>query len=111
VLFPWGGLLAAVARADGDALRRLRGLCKPGATIQVVFGYGAADAAAVSALPAAELPGFGEALERCYRDGGFTVGARTLSIDLVRALPTTWAKTLAFSGKKRTFWELRGRAA
>jgi 16S rRNA (adenine(1408)-N(1))-methyltransferase len=111
VLLPWGTLLAAVARADLPALARLRGLCRPDARVHVVFGYGSADAAAVSslALPAPDLSGFGPALESRYRDAGFAVRARPLDLAAVRALPTTWAKKLAFSGKPRHFWELRGR--
>jgi 16S rRNA (adenine(1408)-N(1))-methyltransferase len=110
VLLPWGSLLRAVA-CDVPALTRLRALCRAHADVHVVFGYGSADAAAVSslALPAADDAGFGRGLEGRYREAGFTVRARPLDVEAVRALPTTWAKKLAFSGKPRRFWELRGR--
>jgi 16S rRNA (adenine(1408)-N(1))-methyltransferase len=111
VLFPWGRLLAAIARAEGDALGRVRALCKPAAAVRFVFGYGAADAGAVSALPALSDPGFGDAVARRYREVGLAVTARVMTAEGICALPTTWAKTLAFSGKARTFWELRGCAS
>src|SRR5213079_1494518 len=51
VLLPWGELLAAVARPDVGALARLRGLCREGAELRVVFGHGPkVDAAAVRDL-------------------------------------------------------------
>ena len=40
VLLPWGSLLAAVARPNEAALRSLRALCKAGAQVRVLFGYG-----------------------------------------------------------------------
>ena len=112
VLLPWGALLAAVARPDGDALRSLRALCKPNAEVRVVLGYGTAtERAAIRelGLPALDAPGALAALEDGYRAAGFGVRARVMSVDDVRALPTTWAKRLAFSGRERTFIELRGR--
>jgi hypothetical protein len=51
-----------------------------------------------------------DALERGYDDAGFAVAARFVPLDEVRALPTTWAKRLAFSGHERPFVELNGRA-
>lgn len=114
VLLPWGGLLAAVARPDVAALAKLRDLCRDGAELRIVFGYGpgaGVDAAAVSdlALPALTDANLA-ALEAAYRASGFAVAARRLPLDEVRALPTTWAKRLAFSGRDRAFVELRGRA-
>jgi hypothetical protein len=112
VLLPWGSLLAAVARPDAVALRSLRGLCKSGARVRVLFGYGAeTERAAISelALPRLE-PATLTALERGYDDAGFAVAARFVPLDGVRSLPTTWAKRLAFSGHQRRFVELNGRA-
>jgi 16S rRNA (adenine(1408)-N(1))-methyltransferase len=119
VLLPWGALLRAVAGAEAPALAGLRGICKPGARVRLVFGHGPADAAALAALglalppvgaPAADAAAFARDLAGGYRDAGFEVGARILPLAEVRALPTTWAKKLAFSGHARVFWELVGRA-
>jgi 16S rRNA (adenine(1408)-N(1))-methyltransferase len=119
VLLPWGSLLAAVARPDPAGLAALRALCKPGAALRIVFGYGAnAEAAAIRALglPAIDGDGAGDGaadagprLEAAYRAVGLSVRAHFPSLDEVRALPTTWAKRLAFSGRERRFVELRGR--
>jgi 16S rRNA (adenine(1408)-N(1))-methyltransferase len=110
VLLPWGSLLAAVARAEVPALERLRALCRTGAAVHIVFGYGVADASAVTSLdlPAPDAPAFAAALSRQYRAAGFVVAPSPVTADAVRALPTTWAKKLAHSGKQRHFWELRG---
>jgi hypothetical protein len=103
VLLPWGSLLRAVALADPVPLAALRGLCKPGAQVHLVFGYGGADAV--------ELPPLedGVALAARYRQAGFAVRARPLSAEGVRALATTWAGKLGW-GRERPFVELTGRA-
>jgi 16S rRNA (adenine(1408)-N(1))-methyltransferase len=112
VLLPWGSLLRAVARAEAPELERLRALCRTGAVVHIVFGYGVADASAISSLdlPAPDAPAFAAALSSQYRAAGFAVAASPVTADAVRALPTTWAKKLAHSGKQRHFWELRGTA-
>jgi len=113
VLLPWGSLLGAVARPEPDALLRLRALCKPGAELEVVFGYGPQiDAATIRALalPALDAPGRLAALEAAYGAAGFAARARPVARDEVRALPTTWAKKLAFSGHARAFVAVRARA-
>ncbi len=99
VLLPWGGLLRAVALPDPSALSRLRALCKPNAELRVVFGHGAVDALG---LPLLDDP----ALAAQYRDAGFAVKVRPVPLDEIRALPTTWAKKLAFSGRERRFVEI-----
>lgn len=109
VLLPWGSLLAAVARPDAGGLAALRALGKPGAALRIVFGYGAgAEAGAIRDLG---LPAIDDAaclrLEAAYRQAGLAVRARRPSLDEVRALPTTWAKRLAFSGYERRFVELK----
>jgi 16S rRNA (adenine(1408)-N(1))-methyltransferase len=114
VLLPWGSLLQAVARPEVAALVALRGLCKPRAEIRVLFGYGpVADGGAIRdlALPSLDDPATLGALERAYRDAGFTVRARRVDRDEVRELPTTWAKKLAYSGHERQFVELAGAEA
>jgi hypothetical protein len=114
VLLPWGGLLAAIARPEVAGLSRLRGLCRDGAELRVVFGYGAAagiDATVVTELALPELTdSILTTLAAGYLDAGFVVTPRRLPIEDVRALPTTWAKRLAFSGHDRIFIEVRGRA-
>ena len=111
VLLPWGSLLHAVARPEVAALVALRGLCKPGAEIRVLFGYGpAADGAAMRdlALPSLDDAATLGALERAYRDAGFAATASRVTRGEVRELPTTWAKKLAYSGHERLFVELVG---
>jgi len=94
VLFPWGSLLRAVALAEPDGLARLRAICRTGAHVRFVF----------------ELHSDAPALERRCLDAGLALSGTPVSIETARALPTTWAKKLGFSGKPRSFWEFRGRA-
>jgi len=94
VLFPWGSLLRAVAEAEPESLARLRAMCKRGADVRFVFER-ASDPAA---------------LESRYRDAGLELSARAMALDEARALPTTWAKKLGYSGGQRTFWDFRGTA-
>lgn len=111
VLLPWGSLLQAVV-CGGAGLARLRGLCKPGANVEFVFGYGAdSERATIAslALPAPQDLSAAELTGR-YREAGFDVRVAMPSLNEVAALPTTWARKLAFSGKTRTFWRLHGRA-
>lgn len=113
VLLPWGSLLRAVALPDEPALRALRALCKPDAQARFLFGYGPqTDGAVIDelALPSLDVPAAGLTLEACYRRAGLAVRARAVQLDEVRELPTTWAGRLAFSGHRRSFIELRGRA-
>ena len=112
VLLPWGALLAAVARPDAGGLGALRAICREGADVRIVFGYGPeADGALVKerALPAIDGAGLA-ALGARYHAAGFAVRARGMSVEEVRALPTSWAKRLAFSGRERQFVEVQGRA-
>lgn len=112
VLLPWGALLAAVARPEASGLAALRAICREGAGVRIVFGYGPeADRALVKerALPAIDGAGLA-ALAARYSAAGFAVRARGVSVAEVRALPTTWAKRLAFSGRERQFVEVQGRA-
>jgi len=113
VLLPWGSLLRAAAVPDRDVLRAVRGLCKPGAKLRVLFGYGPrTDGAAIREFGLRRLddPTTFRALEHEYRGAGFAVRARAVDTDEVRELPTTWAKRLAYSGHERRFVELSGRA-
>jgi hypothetical protein len=103
VLLPWGSLLSCVARAEAEGLTRLRGLCGPTASVRFVFGYGAGDGVD---LPPIELP----TLEAAYARAGFGVRARFIPKEEVRALRTTWAGKLAFSGIQRRFVSIDGGA-
>jgi 16S rRNA (adenine(1408)-N(1))-methyltransferase len=94
VLFPWGSLLRAVALGEPAGLSALRGVCRPGAEVQFVF----------------ELASDPRGLERAYRNAALALSGAPLPVELARALPTTWAKKLGFSGKPRSFWDFRGRA-
>ena len=62
------------------------------------------------ALPAIDDDAGLAALCARYRAAGFAVSARGVSVAEIRALPTTWAKRLAFSGRERPFVEVQGRA-
>jgi hypothetical protein len=108
VFLPWGSLLRAVALPDPEALVRLRGLCKPAAHLHIVLGYHPSpDGGAIRTL---DLPPLDEAaLEAGYHRAGLAVKARRLSPVELRALPTTWARKLAF-GRDRPFVELTGAA-
>lgn len=94
VLFPWGSLLRAVAFAEPAGLSALRAICRRGADVRFVF----------------ELGGDPRALERAYRDLALALAGTPLPVESARALPTTWAKKLGFSGKPRSFWDFRGEA-
>jgi 16S rRNA (adenine(1408)-N(1))-methyltransferase len=112
VLLPWGALLAAVARPETGGLAALRAICREGADVRIVFGYGPeADGALVSELALPAIAGDAlAALGARYRAAGFAVRARCMSVAEVRALPTTWAKRLAFGGRQREFVEVVGQA-
>jgi 16S rRNA (adenine(1408)-N(1))-methyltransferase len=92
VLFPWGSLLDAVAGRDPAGLARLRGTCRPGATVRFLF----------------ELASGQGPLPRLFADAGLDLHARPVAIEEARSLPTTWAKKLGYSGRPRAFWEFRG---
>ncbi len=99
VLLPWGSLLRAVARPEADGLARLCALCKPGASLEFLFGYDrAVDGAAVEALEL--LPLQEERLARAYRDLGFEVTVRPQTTPGLRQLPTTWAQKLTRGARR-----------
>jgi 16S rRNA (adenine(1408)-N(1))-methyltransferase len=113
VLLPWGSLLRAVALPHPAALARVRALCRPGAALRIVLGYHErAEGGVVRAagLRPIEDPTLALDLAAGYLAAGFAVAIRPLPSAEVRALPTTWAKKLAFSGRQRLFLEIAGRA-
>jgi 16S rRNA (adenine(1408)-N(1))-methyltransferase len=109
VLLPWGSLLRAVALADAAPLARLLAMLRPGTgAFRFVLGYGAGDAGAAD-LPALDAVGSLAALAERYRATvGVTTSVRKLDVADVRALRTTWAGKLAFSGHTRRFLEISG---
>lgn len=113
VLFPWGSLLRAVVLPDVGLLANVRGLCRPGAVLEVVLGYDCErERAEVDRLALPELTErhFARELPSRYRDAGFRVHhVDALTRDYLRALPSTWAKRLAF-GRPRQVWRITARA-
>jgi hypothetical protein len=98
VLLPWGSLLRAVAGAEPEGLHRLRGLCAPGAEVEIVVSE-------------ADLDGGGpRALAAGYAEAGLSVTARPAAADEVAALGTAWAKRLARSDPARCFVRLAATA-
>lgn len=123
VLLPWAGLLAAVTGArstianqppENGGLRALRRICRTGADVHVVFGYGVGTGSEASVVAGLGLPTIDDAglanLEAAYGTAGFRVTARPVGTDQVRTLATTWSGRLAWSAKDRMFVELRGSA-
>ena len=91
ILFPWGSLLQAVARADAEALAKLSALCRPGATIEVVTAIEAA--ADASELARLELTGFQpEAMLAAWHCAGFETTLETLPPD--HPYQTTWSRKI-----------------
>lgn len=92
VLFPWGSLLDAVSGRDPAGLANLRGMCRPGAAVHLLF----------------ELASGPGDVPRLLAEAGLDLRARSVAIEEARLLPTTWAKKLGYSGRPRAFWAFRG---
>jgi 16S rRNA (adenine(1408)-N(1))-methyltransferase len=112
VHLPWGSLLRAVALAEPEALARLRALCRPGASVRIVFGY---EQTVDGGSIAGDLPpltdGWASTLERRYGDLGWPCRVRPIGAGGLVDLPTTWAGKLAHAGRERRFLDLHGRVA
>jgi 16S rRNA (adenine(1408)-N(1))-methyltransferase len=126
VILPWGGLLRAVARGEAQALAALRGLCRPGAALRIVFGYdtgtptatdGGARATAGAGADARIVRELGlpplddaslTALEGACAEAGWRVRARRVGVEVVRALGTTWAGRVGWGRRGREFVEVVG---
>jgi hypothetical protein len=103
VVLPWGALLRAVATPEASALESLAALCRPGASVEVVFSHEpGVDPDGVTIAPPEDL--------RCaYARAGLRVhGVERLGREALREYPTTWAKRLAF-GRPREVWQIRAR--
>ncbi len=111
ILLPWGSLLSAVARPDIDLLQKIACLCRPNATIRVVFGYDSS--AEQKMIQELNLPILSEqylntTLTQGYRQAGFNIKWKFLQQSEIRNIGTTWAKKLAY-GKDRRFVEINGK--
>src|SRR5712671_2050729 len=69
------------------------------------FGNGSRPAPALGVRFVFERASDPAALESRYRDAGLELSSRAMALDEARALPTTWAKKLGYSGGQRTFWD------
>lgn len=91
----------------------MRRLCRPGATLQIILGYDCErERSEVGRLALPELSEhyLARELPRGYRDAGFRVErVEAMTRETLRALPSTWAKRLAF-GRPRDVWRISARA-
>jgi 16S rRNA (adenine(1408)-N(1))-methyltransferase len=112
ILFPWGSLLKEVVEADADFLKGIRKICRPKAQIRIVFGYNQLSEPTVTSklsLPVLTANYLETVLINKYRENGFEMKVSQLDKTQIKAIPTTWAKKLAY-GKDREFFEFRGRS-
>ncbi|CAG0935794.1 16S rRNA (adenine(1408)-N(1))-methyltransferase [Thermoflexales bacterium] len=101
--FPWGSLLEGLLAGDAALLAGLAALARPGADLAVRLNGGALAEAGWS------LPGGAMQIQRVLSANGFNLDQSIeLNADVLRQLPTTWAKRLAFGRDPRT-WLLQGK--
>lgn len=114
VILPWGSLLAAVAVPEREeGLTRLRSFLRPNGLLEILFGYSEkTDPGPVKelSLPTLTFSRMRE-LERAYGGAGFRVKATPISLEQLKAVPSDWAKKLAWSGKERPFIRITGTQA
>ena len=88
VLFPWGSLLQAVATAEPEGLARIRALCRPGATIDVVTAIDpVTDAAELARLGISDFDL--ELVAKLWRETGFEC-VETMPLGAEHPYQTTW---------------------
>jgi 16S rRNA (adenine(1408)-N(1))-methyltransferase len=110
VHFPWGSLLRAVALPDPDGLAEIARLCRPGADLEVTLSYDPRDTRIGELGLPLTAEHVADVLPGVYREAGFrNVCIREMTAREAAALPTTWAKRLAY-GRPRLFWRLTARA-
>jgi len=113
VVLPWGSLLAAVAGPSPDALRAVRGLCQPGATLTVLLGVDAArdrGQAVRLGLPALDAAHLRGPLAAGYAAAGFDIeSVAPIAPSQLARWPSTWARRLAH-GDVRPFFQVEARA-
>ncbi|MBA2518222.1 MAG: class I SAM-dependent methyltransferase [Chloroflexia bacterium] len=94
--FPWGSLLTGLLDGDAGLLTGLRVLGRNGMLLAVRLNAGALAEAGW------ELGAAGERVVTTLRHAGFSVGPiRAMGSSMLRDLPTTWAKRLAFGRDPR----------
>lgn len=91
VNFPWGSLRDGLLRGDPALMDGLRALARPGALIEVRLNASALAEAGYDLLPG------GEQVRAALEQAGFRARPpRLLGAGELRALPSTWAKKLAY---------------
>jgi 16S rRNA (adenine(1408)-N(1))-methyltransferase len=97
--FPWGSLLRAVAMGEEAVLRKLRGICAPGALLKIVIALDPErDKSEISRLKLEPLtPEFVRAtlIPRFHAAGFGAMEYRAISPSEWPQLPTSWARRLA----------------
>lgn len=101
--FPWGSLLAAVAGGNAEALKPLRHICAPDATLNVILGLDPVrDRSEMERLQLSELSNdyVETKLAARYRNAGFEI----VRSESVRAsdlkVETSWARRLQGNDKR-----------
>ena len=111
VLFPWGSLLAGVARAEHETLANIRTLCRPGAPFTFVTTYSPSfEAAEIEkrGLPPLSLEFLrGEYADALKKEGFFIDTVELLYNDYAAKFESAWAKRLAH-GRRREFYRIAG---
>lgn len=101
VMLPWGRLMVGLIAPDADVLRGLAAIAKPNAAMTFVLNAEVwGDPVPVEArdLPEPTPERVLGELAPAYAEQGIEVSeARLMTLDEVKALPTTWAKRLASS--------------
>jgi hypothetical protein len=113
VVLPWSSLLAAVASPSVAALRGVRGLCQPGAALEVVLGVDPLRDRAELArlgLGAMHVAALEIRLAEGYARAGFALTSVTpvASGELAR-WPSTWSRRLA-RGREHLALRIEARA-
>ena len=94
--FPWGTLLTGLLDEQGPVWPSLARLARPGATLDIRLNGGALAEAGWSLEAGAQ-----QARRLAGRAGFHILAPHALAADDLRALPTTWAKRIAFGRDPR----------
>lgn len=101
--FPWGSLLAGLLHADPNLLGGLEAMSRPGTPIGCYLNAGAL------ADGGYELTAGARRVHRALNEAGFDITTtRLLDAASLRAVPSTWAKRLAYGRDPRAI-SLTGR--
>jgi 16S rRNA (adenine(1408)-N(1))-methyltransferase len=110
ILLPWGSLLKAAAGQEINILKNIAKLCREQATIHVIFGYEVSREQKMIeelGLPQLTSEYLEEHLPKTYLKAGFSVKARFIKKEELKAIDSTWAKKLAY-GRNRQYVEIKG---